>query len=144
MERKSKPKIWFWIVTVTLLFWAFTATGTFLFESFSDEATLIEKLGTENVDMILSRSNLAKLGYTLSGVFSVLGCALLLMRKKIAFIILVIAAIGMLIQQYTWWTEMNIIGRLSGAEWIWPVIIPGIAFFQVWLAKFSKRNNWLN
>jgi len=131
----NKPPIWFWIVSAVALIWNLLGVGVYLAQAYMDEDTMAALTESE-------RAMYDNLPAWYTGVFALavfggaLGCIALLLRKKWAYIILLVAAIAAIIQM------CYVAFSLKMANAMTPMIII-VAIALVWLAKHATKKGWL-
>ena len=134
-----KQSIWFWVLgSIATLFYLFGSV-IFSIESFSSKAFLIQHFGS-NADIILNRPWWVKIGYAMSVYLGVVACLFILLRNPHAQWLTVLSFVGMIVQQYYWWTGMNISPTMKGFDWIWPIIIPMFSMLLIFLSLYYKKD----
>jgi hypothetical protein len=133
--------VWFWIVSGLALLW--NAFG--LFDFYNSVSLNQEYLAAYPgyIEFIQSMPVWAMAGWGMGVSLSVVGSALLLLRKTWAFHAYAIAIFGMIVSfGYQLTSDMTPDGDLvttimTGVIWV-------IAFALVWFAKMATKKGWLS
>ncbi len=132
----TKPPIWFWIISVLALIWNAMGVNQYLQQAYDTEA-FKSMVSAEELEMI------SQLPTWYTGVFAIavfagaLGCILLLLRKKIAYLVLLLSLITVLIQMGYITFSMDMANIMT------PFIV-AVAVLLVLFSKHAKKKSWIN
>ncbi|MEP5612076.1 MAG: hypothetical protein ABJP45_07485 [Cyclobacteriaceae bacterium] len=138
-----KPPVWFWIVSGIALIWNGMGVSAYLMQAYmtaEDLAALPEAEQALYVDF----PAWATAAFAIAVFAGTLGCLLLLLRKKLAYVVLVLSLVGIIIQMiYNIFIgkAMDVYG--PGAI-IMPVMVLAVGLGLIRLAKKATTNGWLN
>ena len=136
MTTSNKPGAAFWIISIIALLWNIMGVSRYLMQAYKTESFRAE----------FTETQLALIDSTpawLTGVFAIavfaglLGCLLLLLRKKLATPLFAISLLAVLVQMgYSWFgtNTIELFGTVNGI--VMPLIVIVIALF---LYMYSKK-----
>ncbi len=141
MSNSTKPTTTFWIIGVLALLWNSMGVMAYLEQAYMTAEDLASRPEAEQV--FFNEMPAWVTAVFAIAVFSgVLGCILLLLRKKwatILFLISLIAVIAQFIRNVFMQTDMEV----SGVNMIWSVLVIVIAIFLVWYSNKSTSKGWI-
>jgi len=134
----NKPPTWFWIVSGVALVWNLLGVGAYLMQVMDPEAAMSAMTEAEKA------ATLALPGWYM-GVFAAavfagaIGCLGLLLRKKWAFVVLLISLIAVVIQQLylRFSTDIDTMAPMY-------LMIPIVGIFLIWFSRMATGKGWLN
>lgn len=143
MTTTVKPPILFWIIAIIGLLWNIMGVMNYLQQAYSSESFKAQ-VTTEQLAVLESRPTWATAVFAIAVFSGVIGCLLLLFRKKMAVSLLTISFLGALATQIWWFTTTgpSISDQFSGT--IMPIIIVGFCLFLMWYSKSASKKNWIN
>ena len=129
----------FWIICIVMFVWNLLGAINFviqmnpeMYESYRETERLI----------IVGRPMWATLGFAIAVFGGVFGCILLLLKKSIAFYLLVASLLGVLV---TMVHALNVGVEFSVGEIIGIIVLPVIvAVFLIWYSKLAENRDWIN
>lgn len=137
-----KPPTWFMVVAVIALVWNLLGVFAYLGEAFITPE-MLEALPDEQRDMIENRPAWATAAYALAVWGGFLGCLLLVLKRKLAQMILIVSLLGVLVQMtYNLFMAESTVTYGPG-EMIMTIMIPLISIGLVLMAKKGIANEWL-
>lgn len=127
-----KAPWWFWGITVFMVVWNFIGPVDFYNSVTLNEAYLSAYPGM--LEFIQDMPLWAKVAWGTAVFSAFIGSVCLLLRRKIAFNIYVLAIIAMVISFAYQWTAPN---KVTVEPWVhvFTAVIWLIAFFQLWFAR---------
>jgi hypothetical protein len=133
-ESKNKPKIVFWIIGIIALIWNLMGVMAYLGQAYiTDEA----KAAMSEVE-IAYMENLPS-WYTAAFAIAVfagtIGCILLLLRKKMAYSLLLLSLLAVIAQQIYHFVLSDALGHMKTFDITMIAMIVVISIFLVWYAK---------
>lgn len=137
-----KPPTWFIIVAVIALIWNLLGVGAYLTEAFATPE-ILEAMPEEQRTEIENRPAWATAAFALAVWGGFFGSLLLLLKRKLAQLILIVSLIGVLVQMI-----YNIFIAGSNTtygpfEIAMALLIPLIAILLVLMAKKGIATGWL-
>jgi hypothetical protein len=143
MTTNNKPNIWFWIIAVVAFVWNAMGVMRYLMQAYNTESFRAEY--TE-IQLAAIDGNPAWLtGVFATAVFSgLLGCILLLIRKKLAVVLFGLSLLAVLVQMIYLWLATDVIevfGKVDGV--VMPLMVIVIAIFLYFYSKGATQKGWL-
>ncbi|BCY29670.1 hypothetical protein [Flavobacterium okayamense] len=138
----TKPSTSFWVISVIALLW--NAMGV---KAYLDQAYVTDSFkamyNEEQLKMIAEAPAWAMSAFAIAVFGGVLGCILLLMRKKLAKTVFVISLIGILVQMYYNFFVIDSIAVYGPGAMAMPIMIILFAVFLIWYANYCIKKNWI-
>ena len=143
MTTNNKPNIWFWIIAVVALIWNAMGVMRYLMQAYDTESFRAQ-FNAEQLALIDSTPAWGTGVFAIAVFGGLLGCLLLLLRKKLAVILLGLSLLAVLVQMiYAWLAtdSIEIFGKVDGI--IMPMIVIVIAIFLYFYSKGATQKGWL-
>ncbi len=139
----NKPPFWYWIVSTLALMWNAMGINQYLQQAYNTES--FRTLYTpEQLALVDSTPAWATAAFAIAVFGSVLACLLLLLRKKLAKIVFLIALMAIVVQM----THGLIIAKSyevsSTFQVAMAIIVPIVGLLLYLFAKRSAEKGWLN
>ena len=139
----NKPPFWFWIVSTLALMWNAMGINQYLQQAYNTES--FRTLYTpEQLALVDSTPAWSTAAFAIAVFGSVLACLLLLLRKKLAKIVFLIALMAIVVQM----THGLIIAKSyevsSTFQVAMAIIVPIVGLLLYLFAKRSAEKGWLN
>ncbi|MBM1107081.1 hypothetical protein JQC67_13090 [Aurantibacter crassamenti] len=144
MENTSRirPPVWFWVISVIALLWNLMGVFAYLADAYISVEDLTAMTQAQR-ELHESRPAWVTAAYAIAVWGGVLGCILLLLRKKIARPIILISLLGVIAQQ-VYIAFLSNTFEIYGSEALWlPIVILIFAVALVIFAKLAHSKNWL-
>ena len=132
----TKPPVWFWIISILALIWNSMGVNQYLQQAYNTEA-FKSMVSTEELEMIGQLPTWYTAVFAIAVFAGALGCILLLLRKKLAYFVLLLSLISVLFQMGYITFSMNMANIMT------PFIVI-VAVLLVLFSKHSKKKNWIN
>lgn len=132
----TKPPVWFWIISILALIWNSMGVNQYLQQAYNTEA-FKSMVSTEKLEMIGQLPTWYTAVFAIAVFAGALGCILLLLRKKLAYFVLLLSLISVLFQMGYITFSMNMANIMT------PFIVIA-AVLLVLFSKHSKKKNWIN
>ena len=142
MSQSNKPNVGFWIISVIALLWNLMGVLNYVAQAYmtDDMKALLPEGQRQYMESVPAWATAA---YAIAVFAGVLGCLLLLFRKRMAKTVFIISLLGVIVQMSH--------GFMSGIKDVYgpggiamPIMIIGLAAFLVWYSKFSESKSWLS
>ncbi len=144
MANTTKPNIVFWIIGVIALIWNGIGVDAYLQHAYKTETSMAD-LNADQLALLESMPAWITALFAIAVFTGVIGAIALLMRKKIAAIILCISFVAATIQQLYWLFGTNMVEVFSEMQpYLRPIIIIVIAAFLAWYSKNQKAKGVLS
>jgi len=135
-SQAGKPPVWFWIVSALALIWNAMGVMQYLQQAYKTES--FKEMSTpEQLEIYANLPSWYTAAFALAVFGGVLGCLLLLLRKRLATTILLISFIAIIIQM------SYVTFSLKMANAMTPMFII-VGALLVWLSKIATKKGWLS
>ncbi|MEQ9467141.1 MAG: hypothetical protein RLN88_06980 [Ekhidna sp.] len=142
-NQSVKPPVWFWVVSAIALLWNLMGVKAYLDQAFmSDDA--LAQLEAAVQDLLNQTPAWVTAAFAIAVWGGALGSLLLILRKRLAYQVLVVSLIGIIVQMF-----YNVF--MSGAMDVYgpgglamPIMILLFGVGLVWFAKKSISSGWIN
>lgn len=132
----TKPPVWFWIISILALIWNSMGVNQYLQQAYNTEA-FKSMVSTEELEMIGQLPTWYTAVFAIAVFAGALGCILLLLRKKLAYFVLLLSLISVLFQMGYITFSMDMANLMT-------LFIVIAAVLLVLFSKHSKKKNWIN
>ena len=133
----NKLPIWFWIVSVVALLWNLMGVMVYLGRAFISDEMIAALPEEQQAEFLIEHPAWYTAAFALAVFCGALGCLGLLLRKKWAYMLLLISMLAVLIQ------HTYIFVNSYQMELVMPIMIIAISLFLVWFAKNAITKGWL-
>ena len=135
ISTTNKPPMWFWIVSVLALIWNGMGVMQYLQQAYNTES--FQAMCTpEELEVYANLPSWYTAVFAFAVFGGVLGCIALLLRKKIAYVLLLISLIAVIIQM------SYVTFSLKMANIMTPMIVI-VSILLVWLATSATKRGWI-
>jgi uncharacterized membrane protein len=134
----NKPPIWFWIISVIALLWNAMGVFAYLAKAFVTDAMIAEMPKEAQAEFLVEYPAWYTAAFALAVFCGALGSLALLIRKKWAYPLLVISALGAIIQHT--YLFINVEGMSLGM----PIMIVVVCIFLIWFSKNAISKYWIH
>ena len=136
----NKPPIWIWIVSVIALIWNGLGVMAYLTRAFMTDEMIAELPAEAQAEFLVEYPAWYTAAFALAVFCGALGCLALIIKKKWAYPLLVISALGAIVQHI--YLFMNV--DMDGAAMVMPILVIGVCIFLIWFAKNAISKHWIN
>lgn len=140
---KTKPPVWFWIVSVLALIWNLIGVSFYLMDAYMRDET-IAGLSETQKNIIESQPSWVIGAYALAVFGGALGCIALLIRKKWAkqlFVVSFVAMAARTIYYFFMTNATEVFDVVQGT--LMPIIILIITGFLFILSRIAIEKKWI-
>lgn len=138
----TKPPIWFWIVSVLALLWNAMGVMQYLGQAYNTEA-FRANYTAEQLDLITNTPAWVVAAFAIAVFGGVLGCLLLLFRKKLAYTLFLISLIGVVIQMIYNLFIAKSVAIYGPSAVVMTLMIIVIALSLLRFSKLAVNKNWI-
>jgi len=135
-NQAGKPPIWFWVVSALALIWNAIGANAYLQQAYDTEAHRAQ-YSAEQLDIMANQPSWYIAAFALAVFGGVLGCLLLLLRKRLANTLLLVSFVAIVIQM------SYVTFSLKMADAMTPMIII-VGALLIWLSKIATKKGWLS
>ncbi|MCA0931898.1 hypothetical protein LCM02_05505 [Lutimonas saemankumensis] len=133
-ETKSKSPKGFWIIGIVALLWNLMGVASYLQQAYmTDEA--LAALPTEQQALYENVPAWVTGAFALAVFGGLLGCILLLIKKKLATVVFIISLISVLAQMSYNFFMTNAVEVMGPMAIYMPILVILISIFLVWYSK---------
>jgi hypothetical protein len=142
MTTTTKPATWFWVVSVIALVWNLIGAMAYIAQvTMSPEA--LQALPENERTLMESIPTWATGAFAVAVWGGVLGCILLVLRKKLATPVLILSFIGVLVQMYHSFFISNSIEVYGPGGMAMPIMVLMIGAFLIWFSRNAAAKGWM-
>jgi len=133
-DSSNKPEISFWIIGIIALIWNILGVVAYLMQAYMTEEELLA-LPLEEQALYSDIPAWVTAAFALAVFGGLLGCLLLLLRKKLATFVFIISLIGIIVQMI-YNVFMSKAAEVYGpGNMIMPLMVIVIGTFLIWYSK---------
>lgn len=141
-NESVKPPVWFWVVAVIALLWNLMGVLAYLGEAFATPE-MMEAMPEDQRAMIENRPAWATAAFAIAVWGGLLGSLLLVLRKGLAYMILIVSLLGVVVQMiYNLFIAESTISYGPG-QVVMAIMIPVFGIVLILIAKKGKSAGWL-
>lgn len=130
----------FWAIGAVALLWNVMGVLNLMWQMNAENLAAMPELYRALAE---SRPAWATAAFALAVFGGALGCILLLIRKKVAFPILIVSFVGMIVHMFSYVSITNPAVSFGLSDII--VVLPlAVAAFLIWYAKRAENSGWIN
>lgn len=134
MIENNKPAKSFWVIGILALIWNILGVLAYLGQAFMTNE-MIAALPEDQQTLLENTPAWVTAAFAIAVWGGLLGCILLLMKKKIAKTIFVISLIGIIVQMIYNFFVSGAMDVYGPGEMIMPLMIVVVGIFLVWYSK---------
>lgn len=143
MPFKSKPPVWFWVVSALALIWNLMGVSAYLTQAYTTPE-MLEALPELERDLVNSTPAWVTAAFAVAVWGGALGCLLLLLRKSIAHLILMISLLGIVVQMSWVFFVSNSVAVYGPGQSVMPIMVIAVGILLILLASKAKSRNWVS
>ena len=136
----NKPPITFWVISVIALIWNGLGVMAYLGRAFATDEMIAALPEEQQAEFLVEYPAWYTAAFAIAVFCGALGCLALLLRKKWAYILFVLSAIGAIVQHV--YLFMNV--EMDGAAIVMPVLVIIVCLFLIWYAKNAIAKGWIS
>lgn len=136
---RNKPPISFWIISVLALIWNIVGVMAYLFRAFITDDQIAQLPKEQQAEFLVNYPVWYTAAFALAVFCGVLGCFTLLIRKKWAYVLFVLSAIGAIVQHM--YLFLNV--EMSAITLLMPIMVIIVSLFLIWFSKKSISKGWI-
>lgn len=141
--NKSHPPKWYWVVCILALIWNLLGASAYLQQTMTPD-DLLSKMDKAVADLINNRPAWATAAFAVAVWGGVLGSLLLLLKNKLALLVLQLSLVGIIIQMiYNYFISKSLADYGPG-EHMMSIMILGFGIYLVYFARKSKAARWVS
>lgn len=141
--QKIKKPVWFTVVAVLMIVWDLLGVASFVMGP-TLSAEMRNSLPPAEKSLYDNAPLWSTVAFGVSVFGGVLGSILLLLQKKTAKPVFLVAVVAVLVQMTYSIFVVDSIEVYGPGGLVMPILVIFIAFFQIWLTNFGIRRAWLH
>lgn len=141
--KKTKPPVWFWVVSILALLWFLMDMSAFVMRVFMLDSMLGDMPENQQI-LYTSMPSWVSVVFALEVVGGLLGCVGLILRKKWALPLFIISIAGVLLQTFYVYFLSDAISLMGAPAVIMPLVGIAIGAGVIVLTRFAVSNRWIN
>ena len=139
----NKPEKSFWIISTLALVWNLMGVNMYLQQAYNTES-FRSMYTDEQFELIQATPSWMVSAYAFAVFGGMIGCILLLFRKRLAKIFFIISLLGIIVQQVVYNIFIiNVMELYGPGAIIMPLMVVTIGVFLIWYTKRSIAKGWL-
>lgn len=142
-NQDIKLPMWFWAVGVVALLWNAVGVLAFLSE-INQTPEALAAMSEAHRNLYETRPSWAFLGFAAAVFGGLLGCIVLLMRRKFAIVLFIISLLGLIVQNYYSFGVAKVQEIYPENVMVLPAMVVVIAVFLLWFSRSATTKKWLN
>ncbi|MFD1061793.1 hypothetical protein ACFQ1Q_00945 [Winogradskyella litorisediminis] len=127
----TKPPIWFWIVSVLAFAWNALGVLAYIGQAFMTKDMIAQLPEDQQVQYLMEHPAWYTAAFATAVFAGVLGSLSLLLRKKWAYFLFILSALGAIIQHI--YLFINV--EMTGAQMVMPIMVIIVCLFLIYFAK---------
>lgn len=139
----NKPATSFWILGIVALIWNLLGVMAYLGTVMMSPEDL-QALPENQRALMESTPTWATAAFAIAVWGGVLGCVLLLLRKKLATTVFLISFAGIVVQMIHSFFMANSIEVYGPGGMIMPIMVLGIGAYLIWFSRGATARGWLS
>lgn len=143
MTTTTKPATSFWIISIVALLWNLLGVMAYIMHVTITPETL-QAMPEQERTLYTGTPVWATAAFAIAVWGSTLGCVLLLLRKKLATPVLVIAFAGIVVQMIHSFFISNSIEVYGPGGLVMPIMIIVVGIYLIWFSRHATAKGWLN
>ena len=143
MNTTIKPPTSFWIITILALLWNLMGVYQYYLGNFELES-IRDTVSPEEFSVMESLPTWYGIVFALAVFSGILGCILLLVKKKGAVPVFGISLLTVLFIEVYWLLGTDIMQVAGYSAAIMPLLVIAVAIFLYFYSKGAAKNGWLS
>lgn len=143
MTTPTKPATSFWVISIVLLIWNLLGVMAYIMHVTMTPETL-QALPEDQRALYTDTPVWATAAFAIAVWFSALGSVLLLLRKKLATPVFMLAFAGIVVQMIHSLFISNSIEVYGPGGMVMPVMVIIIGAYLIWYSRNATAKGWLN
>jgi hypothetical protein len=137
-DSTGKPPIWFWIVSVVALIWNGLGVMAYLTRAFATDDMIAALPEEQQAEFLTEYPAWYTAAFAIAVFAGIMGCFALLIRKKWAYSLFILSAIGAIIQHAYLFMNVDI------PSLVMPVMVIAVCVFLIWFTKNATAKGWIS
>lgn len=137
-DSTNKPPVWFWIVSVVALLWNGLGVMAYLTRAFATEEMIAALPEEQQAEFLIEYPAWYTAAFAIAVFAGALGCLALLLRKKMAYMLLLLSALGAIVQHV--YLFMNV----EMPSMVMPLMVIVVCLFLIWFSKNAISKGWIS
>jgi hypothetical protein len=143
MTTPTKPATSFWVISIVLLIWNLLGVMAYIMQVTMTPETL-QALPEDQRTLYTNTPVWATAAFAIAVWFSTLGSVLLLLRKKLATPVFMLAFAGIVVQMIHTLFISNSMEVYGPGGMVMPVLVIIIGAYLIWYSRKATAKGWLN
>lgn len=136
----NKPPIWFWVLSVLALVWNGLGVMAYLGRAFATDEMVAALPVEQQAEFLTEYPAWYTAAFALAVFCGALGCFTLLIRKKWAYPLFVISALGAIVQHGYLFSTIE----MTTAQLVMPIMVIAVCILLVLFSKSAISKKWIN
>lgn len=136
----NKPPLSFWLISVLALLWNGAGVIAYIGRAFMTDDIIAQLPTEQQAEFLVEYPAWYTAAFALAVFCGTLGCISLLTRKKWAYTLFIISAIGAIVQHI--YLFMNV--EMTTTTLVMPILVIVVCLLLIWYSKKSISKGWIN
>lgn len=142
MAYSTRPKMWFWIVTILFLLWNLMGVGAYIFEMSGDMESMAAYYTKEQIDFFTSFPDWYTWSYGIAVFAGLFASVALLFKKRQAVLLALLSLIAVIVCRVydltvDAWSIMDVVDRF------FLILVPVLSILLWLFARSVRVKGWL-
>lgn len=137
-DSTNKPPIWFWIVSFVALIWNGLGVMAYLTRAFATDDMIAALPEEQQAEFLTEYPAWYTAAFAIAVFAGIMGCFALLIRKKWAYSLFILSAIGAITQHAYLFMNVDI------PSLVMPVMVIAVCVFLIWFTKNATAKSWIS
>lgn len=133
----TKPPVWFWIVSVVALIWNGMGVMQYLAKAYATDEMIAALPAEQQAEFLAEHPAWYTAAFAIAVFAGALGCLALILRKKWAYMLLLLSLLGVIVQMSYITFKLDMANVMTGM-----IVLVSIAL--VWFAKQAIAKEWIS
>ena len=143
MSTFNKPTAGFWVISIVALIWNAMGVNQYLQQAYQTD-TFKAMYTEEQLTMIQNAPTWATAAFAVAVFGGLLGCIMLLLKKKFAKTLFLLSLIGIIVQMIHNVFMTNAMEVYGPGAIIMPLMVMTVGIFLIWFSKKAIAKGWLS
>jgi hypothetical protein len=139
---KNKPTTGFWVVSVLALLWNVMGVMAYLQQAYNTEEYRAN-FNEAQLAIIDATPAWATAAFAIAVFAGIIGCVLLLLRKKLAKTLFIISFLGIVVQNAYSFGFTDAMQYFKGFDWFLVISVPVIAILLIMYSRKAISRHWI-
>jgi len=143
MTFKTKPPVWFWVVSILALIWNLMGVAAYLRQAYITPE-LLEALPEIEQNFVSGTPAWVTAAFAVAVWGGALGSLLLLLRKSAAHLVLLLSLLGIVVQMSWVFFVSNSVEVYGSGKSVMPIVVLVVGILLILMVQKANSKNWIS